>query len=220
MESNKMIPTWAPRVTQQEIRRLYETDAKGIYDDDLIAEVGYGLLSRCQSFLDANEAVEGRVRCPSCAAIVLRASEILHCVCGWELSWAEYFKTIQHMQLSGAEPVREMFRSFVEQFPSARTPQERVLLIDRLIHGFHWYYKNSTNCPTRPVAVNLIEGRMGEVLAFLDELTNGERSTPGKEETLAEWRKNVEASLVTGAEQNHMKKAEPAHADDAAGPPA
>lgn len=55
---------------QREIRRLYETDAKGIYDGDLIDEVGYGLLARCESFIRANRARAGEVPCPECGQIV------------------------------------------------------------------------------------------------------------------------------------------------------
>ncbi len=176
---------------QRKIRRFYESDAKGIYDEDLIDEVGYGLLARCESFITANRARAGEVPCPKCAQPV-RREEVLRCPCGWELRWADYFKTIQHKQLSGAEPVLEQFRDFVNAFPSARTPQEKVLLIDRLIHGFHLYYK--TNGPTRPVAVNLIEGRLGDVVAFLDDLSYGEKSTAGTREKLAEWNKNIEVN--------------------------
>lgn len=196
MNNSKTIPTWAPRVTRREIRRLYETDAKGIYDEDLINEVGYGLLARCQSFLEANEARAGKARCANCSAIVAhscRKEEILRCDCGWELSWGDYFKTIQHAQLSGGEPVLEQFRIFVSTFQSSRTPQKKTLAIDRLIHGFHWYYK--TNGPTRPVAVNLIEGSMSDVVAFLDRLSNGiyeDKSTPGIRENYAEWNRNIE----------------------------
>ncbi|MGC9523034.1 MAG: hypothetical protein ACP5HG_14265 [Anaerolineae bacterium] len=60
-----ILPTWAPRVKPERIRQLYALDAQGIYDDELIADVGYGLLARCQSFIEANEAVDGRARCPS-----------------------------------------------------------------------------------------------------------------------------------------------------------
>jgi len=195
MNSTKDIPRWAPRVTQREVRRFYETDARGIYDEDIINELGYGLFARCESFINAVEATRGKARCPRCASIIehtCRKEELLRCACGWELTWGEYFKTIQHRQLSGAEPVLEQFRAFVEAFPSARTPQEKVLLIDRLIHGFHWYYK--TKGPTRPVAVNLIEGRMSEVVAFLDSLTYGEKSTPGTMENREEWNRNIEVN--------------------------
>jgi len=193
--ASRDIPTWAPRVTQEEIRRLYETDARGIYDEDLIDEVGYGLLARCKSFIEANEARAGRARCPRCSAAVTRAcrkEELLRCNCGWELTWAQYFKTIQHVQLSGAEPVLEQFRIFVSAFPKGRTARDKMLAIDRLIHGFHWYYK--TNAPTRPVAVNLIEGRLSDVVAFLDRLTYGDKSTSGTRENYAKWDANIEVN--------------------------
>jgi hypothetical protein len=191
MPTSHRLPTWAPRVTQREIRRLYETDAQGIYDQDLINEVGYGLLARCESFITACRARQGELPCPECGRTVQRA-ETLICPCGWTLPWADYFKTIQHKQLSGAEPVLAQFREYVRTFPAARTLQEKMVRIDTLLHGFHWYFK--TNAPTRPVAVNLIEGRLGDVVAFLEELTYGEGSTPGLRETRAEWDKHIDAN--------------------------
>jgi len=196
IRSEKKRPIWAPRVRQDRIRRLYETDAKGIYDAGLIDDVGYSLLARCQSFIAANEAIQGIAVCPCCDRRVKHAKrreELLHCDnCGWELTWGEYFKTIQHKQLSGAEPVLKQFREFVKGFATARTSREKVFLIDRLLHGFHWYYK--TNGPTRPVAVSLIEGRMREVVAFLDSLSYSEKSTPGTTQHFEEWDKNIEVN--------------------------
>ncbi len=188
MDDAQLLPAWAPRVPQALIRRLYETDAQGIYDEELLDEVGYALLARCQSFIEANEARAGRVRCPRCSAEITRTwkeQEILRCDCGWALPWRDYFATIQHAQLSGAEPVLEQFRAYVAGFPLARTPGERMIAIDRLIHGFHWYLK--INSPTRPVAVNLIEGRMRRVIAFLDRLTYSGQSTPGLRENYDQW---------------------------------
>lgn len=191
MTSSNRLPKWAPRVAKNEIRRLYEADAQGIYDLDLIDEVGYGLLARCESFITANRATAGELPCPECGHTVQR-QEVLRCACGWTLPWADYFATIQHKQLSGAEPVLELFQDYVTAFPAARTPQEKMRLIDRLIHGFHRFYK--TNGPTRPVAVNLIEGRLSEVVAFLDRLTYGDQSTPGMREVYAEWDKNIQVN--------------------------
>jgi hypothetical protein len=110
---------------------------------------------------------------------------VLRCEhCGWELTWGQYFRTIQHKQLSGAEPVLELFRDFVMRFPRAHTPQEKMVLIDTLIHGFHWAAKYG---PTRPVAANLIEGRLPDVIRFLDRLTYGNGSTRGIADTRAGW---------------------------------
>ncbi len=196
MSSNRVLPEWAPRVAQAKVRQLYENDAAGIYDDELIQAVGYGLLARCKSFIEASEAFHGRARCPGCAAIVCHSrakDELLRCACGWELTWGEYFATIQHRQLSGAEPVLNLFGAYVAQFPQARSAQEKVFQIDRLIHGFHWFLR--MEYPTRPVAVNLIEGRLVEVIEFLDGLTVGKGGTPGVSERKAEWNQTLETAL-------------------------
>jgi len=189
-----VLPQWAPRVKQAHIRRLYELDAQGICDEELIDEVGWSLLARCESFIEAVEATRGQVRCPGCGATVLRAKlpdEVLRCIgCGWELLWSEYFKTIQHKQLSGADPVLELFQGYIEQFRRATEPRRKMLLIDQLLHGFHW---NGRFGATRAVAVNLIEGRYRDVLNFLDHLTYGEASTPGMDATLTEWRAQINA---------------------------
>jgi hypothetical protein len=193
VKTPKIIPSWAPRVPQHKIRQLYLNDANGIYDNELIDDVGYALLARCESFLIANDAAQGRVICPVCSTTILHtgnSDEVLCCKqCGWEMVWKEYFATFQHKQLYGAEPVLKLFRDFVKRFPSASKLHEKVLIIDTLIHGFHWNQKYGC---TRPVAINLIEGKLSDVITFLDSLTYGAENTEGVDETHAEWVKNSE----------------------------
>ena len=74
----------------------------------------------------------------------------------------------------------ELFQKFVNKFPQAQTYREKMFRIDKLLHGFHWSVKYG---PTRPVAVNLIEGRLWDVILFLDELSYGPGSTPGTTHT-------------------------------------
>jgi len=116
-EEHPTLPQWAPRVPQHKIRRLYELDAQGIYDDELIQEVGYALRARCQGFIEACEAWAGCARCPICGAQIPHSgdkAEVLRCdACDWSLTWGAYFKTFQHKQLSGAEPVLALFREFI-----------------------------------------------------------------------------------------------------------
>jgi hypothetical protein len=196
MTTHGDLPEWAPRVSQQDIRRLYEDDARGIHDDELLDEVGYGLLARCESFIAAVEAVHGRALCPRCGAIVEHGAckdELLQCSCGWELPWRDYFATIQHKQLSGAKPVLDLFRHYVRTFPSRTTARAKMLAIDALIHGFHYFYK--TGGPTRPVAVNLIEGRLNEVIDFLDALTYGPQSTDGLSQKKQAWDEKIQTAL-------------------------
>lgn len=185
---------WAPRVRQEKVRQLYENDARGFYDQELIDDVGYSLYARCQSFLTAVEAAQGRARCPRCGTLIphhRQPEEVLRCEgCGWQTTWHRYFKSFQHQQLSGAEPVVRFFQEFLDRFPVARDYREKVFLIDRLLHGFHWYLGNT---PTRPTAVNLIEGRLSEVVAFLESLTYGEAGTPGLKENREVWDERIQA---------------------------
>lgn len=186
------LPSWAPRIAQEDIRHLYELDAAGIYDEELLDKIGWGLKARCESFLSANQAVAGKVICPACNAEIPHHStskkDLLTCpACQWSATWGDYFATIQHKQLSGAEPVLVFFRDFVERFPQVKTPQEKMFCIDRLLHGFHYYGKT----PTRPVAINLIEGRLSEVMDFLDALTFSEHSTDGVQQHRAEWQEKI-----------------------------
>ena len=186
--TKKILPQWAPRVKKQKIQRLYELDAQGIYDDELIIDVGYSLRARCQSFLEATQATDGNAPCPVCGHLVPHKwdkAEILHCdQCDWELSWGDYFLTIQKKQLSGAEPVREIFREFIEKFPKAKTPRDQMFLIDRVLHQFHYSLKYDT---TRPTAINLIDGRLRDVIEFLDQLSYSSVSTPGITTQRDEW---------------------------------
>lgn len=161
---------WAPRVRPDKIRRLYRNDADGILDEDLLDEVGYGLYARCESIVRVSEAAAGRVHCPGCGGIImppaLHAATLLHCPgCAWELTWGEYHRTWQHRELYGGGAV-DAFQDFMAGWARARTPQAKMLLIDRLIHVWHWENRSDHQLG-RPAGVNLIEGSRKQVLAFL-----------------------------------------------------
>ncbi len=193
MKTSGLLPVWAPRIKPYLIRRLYESDARGIYDDELLNEVGWELYSRCESFIQAMQASQGKTRCPVCGAVVLHslaAAEIQRCAaCGWECPWRDYLKTIRNQQLNGGPEVVELFQNYVEQFPKADEPPKKMLLIDILIHGFHHYL--SSGRTRRPVGVNLIDGDLQFVMEFLDRLTYGSRSTTGLEQNRQEWREHI-----------------------------
>jgi predicted RNA-binding Zn-ribbon protein involved in translation (DUF1610 family) len=188
---------WEPRLPGHRIRRLYETDARGIRDEELLDDIAYALYSRCESILTVTEAVRGRVRCPRCGSVCTRLraesrkprEDPLRCPdCAWEITWGEYRRSYQNKRLFGGGAV-DAFRAYVEQFPRARTPQEKMLLIDRLIHAIH---NELADRPQRPAAVNLIDGDIRTVTALLEELAYGDASTPGTAQTKAAWRRTRE----------------------------
>jgi hypothetical protein len=196
---------WPPRVPKHKLRRLYEVDAQGIVDEDLIDDVGTTLWVRCQAILEVAEAKGGRVRCPRCErqepgarqqepSIIQREhcpgdarDEVLTCPrCDWQITWGEYAKSFKRRQLN-VGGARDAFERYVERYRAARTPRAKMLAIDRLIHEFHYSYRWQPDLPTRSVGPNLIQGKLGDVLRFLDELSYGPQSTAGLIARRAEW---------------------------------
>ena len=220
LESARSEIRWPPRVSQAKLRRLYQADAQGIVDRALIDDVGITLLLRCQAILDVAEAKQGRVKCPRCARSASLApkeglreptviqrhpapgdarDELLTCpVCDWQITWGEYAKSFKRRQLNSGGAT-QFFQDYVRSYPAARAPQQKMLAIDRLIHQFHYSYRWEPDLPTRSVGPNLIQGKLGDVLRFLDELTYGPQSTEGLAAMRREWQdeyaKNMRSML-------------------------
>ena len=194
---------WAPKVSPGKIRRLYEQNALGIVDDELIDDVGLALHARSRSIVLVNA---GQVACPRCAAVfkltrtyrerakgetAADPSEVAHCPtpgCGWRTTAGDWWNSWRHRELHagfGLPPIHEFF----ERYPLATTPRERMLLIDRLIHQFHHNLKAAG--PGRKVAVNLIEGSSSQVVALLDSLTYGDQTAPELHATHTAYRQHL-----------------------------
>jgi hypothetical protein len=195
---------WAAKVRQEKLLKLYRTDALGLIDEDLLADVGSALLARCESIL---LIAEGKVACPRCQAVfVVRppltkgGAEPVVCItegCGWQVSVEAYDHSIRHreLQIGYAGPA---FTAYWKSYPKARTAQERMFAIDRLIHAFHWDLK--AQLPNRPAGNNLIEGSLEQVIDLLDCLSYG--SNP---QAQAEWRETVGVMM----RRRRGKRAEP-----------
>lgn len=189
------LPEWAPRLSKLQIRRLYQSCGQGLVDEDLIDDVGFSLYLRCISMLQVSEAIRGNPRCPRCdytAQMDTEPNPFVRCKnCGWMCPWELYQKTYQRKLLfaGGLEP---FVRDFVQRFPATHSHRERMVLIDSLIHRFHW--ESDGNDDGRPGATSLIEGKMKDVMAFLDDLTYGDNIPPEIERTREEWRKRWHGS--------------------------
>jgi len=165
---------WAPKVPPQLLRQVYEREASGILDDELIDDLGIRLLLRCQSVL---RAMAGDVECPRCghtfnvtgAAVGRTDAAACPSGCGWTTTRERFLQSKRHRELNGAESIVAIFGRFVAEYPRCRTPRERLLHIDRLIHEFHWDGK--LNLPNRSLSNNLIEGSHAQVIQFLGGLS-------------------------------------------------
>ena len=204
-------PTWASRVPREKIARLYATDAQGIVDEELIEDVGIGLFARIESIFKAREASAGRARCPLCDRQIDHdgmKDTILRCEsCNWELTWGEYHKAKQGKHLA-ASGLTVFLQEFLQKYQTARSPKEKMVLIDTLIHRYHWELEGGL---TRPGATDLIGGRQHEIIDFLNKLSYGEKSSPEILANRAEWIQKVKKSQQhrkTKREERQKKKEE------------
>jgi len=184
------LPVWAPRLRKAQIERLYKSCGDGRLDEDLIDDVGFTLYARCKSLLEVGAAVRGRPVCPKCETPVKCGSgpqAMLECpACDWTCPWKAYQKTYQRKNLN-AGGMAPFVREFVEKFCATHAHVDRLVLIDTLIHRFHW--ESGGEGGGRPGVSNLIEGRMKQTMAFLDHLNYGEQIPREIEQAREEWRK-------------------------------
>jgi len=181
-------PQWAGRVPRWKIARLYEGDASGLVDEALVDDVAYAFYARCESMVVTAEAHRGRATCPVCSGVVehnWNKDAVLVCgACGWKGQWGRYWRTYKGKRLKagGLEP---FCREYISRFPSAKSTREKMLLIDWLIHRFHW--EGREGLPGRPGAVGLIGGSAHEVDAFLQNLNLAGGISPVSEMEHASW---------------------------------
>lgn len=188
-------PEFAGRVQRDRIQRLYESDARGMLDEELVDDVGISLLTRIESIFRATKAISGEAWCPHCGRSIQhehQRNQILKCEpCGWELTWGDFHKSIKgkHLSATGAKPFLE---EFAQAYPKARTAKEKMILIDSLLHRFHWELEQELS---GPAARDLIGGKPSEILGFLDSLAYGSNSTQEVLQTHREWQPKKEQAL-------------------------
>jgi hypothetical protein len=105
------------------------------------------------------------------------------------MPWREFSRTYQGKQLSVNADETTITRRFLSELPDCKSSQEKMILIDSLIHACHKMVQEENVYYTRPLAVNLIEGKMNKVVAFLDNLPQAPDSLPEMNKQLVEWRK-------------------------------
>ena len=193
---------WAKRVEPQKIRRLYESDAQGMLDQDLLDDVGYGFYVCCRELLERGQAARGRIKCRNCGAIIVRQTvdgkfsrdptELLTCEeCAWQITCGDYHKRLLRIDPGGPELCAEeqLAEVFVQKWPRARSPRQKLLLIDGLIHEFHMHYRAVGS----PLGWSVVRATGRQLIELLEDLAYGPGSTQGLEETRRVWSAQLKA---------------------------
>ncbi|MCL2775748.1 MAG: hypothetical protein FWD71_20740 [Oscillospiraceae bacterium] len=191
---NNIKPTWAAKVPPQKIKKLYEQDAKGIYDEELADDVGISLYARVDSMLMVTSSNLGKAICIECRTEIphnYQRSFLLECPkCGWSMTFGEFNDSYKGKTLHGYGALSEL-KEFTSKYPLAKTYAEKMRLIDFLIHSFHG---SLSERPSRPTATNVIEGSNADVAKLIFDLAYGENSTVSSEE-LDKWLEKFNRSI-------------------------
>lgn len=183
---------WAKRVSRRDIQRLYESDARGMLDEELLDKIHFAIYARVCDMFEVREAQQhGRVKCRNCGALVPQPyqfgsrnkDKILKCEqCDWQVTCGEYYASYTGKSMLPGSVV-DMFVAYLERFPKAKTPAEKMLLVDWLIHQFHVMQ----GVARMPVGENIIQGTIDQVRDLIESLASGPSSTQGLS-SLEEWR--------------------------------
>ncbi len=182
---------WAKKLPPHLLVKLYQSQAMGIIDEELLEDVGAYLYLRCESIIMIGKK---ELFCPNCnqrmsflsdGAVQQEAT----CIeCGWHCSMQTFHESFRHRDLWQGKAL-DCFEKFYSSYPGAKTTGDKIILIDTLIHSFHIDAK--LNLPNRAVGNNLIEGSLAEVVALLDTLSGiqPENDAVFKETSTLMWKR-------------------------------
>ena len=178
---------WAPPLRPERLKRLYDSDATGIPDEELCDEVGISLYARCCTFAHVHR---DEVECPVCGSVFNvshhGATLCPQTNCGWRTTWPIYEQSLRNYNAQTGCAVAAYLR-FHSSYPNARTYKQKILLIDQLIHSFH--VSEKTGRPSKSIASKLLEGNKKQVVRFLNNLSALHPEDKEK------WRRTMEGTI-------------------------
>ena len=191
--TSHILPTWAPRVSRPQIAKFYRSCGLGLVDEEIIDDIGFALYARCQSILTVMESMRGNVTCPNCETVIKRVrlgfNETLQCPeCSWERDWNDYKNSFDGKFLN-AGGMKPFCIEYEQAFRTARTPEEKMILIDTLIHRCHGEMTGGK----QPGAYAFIEGEPYDTAVFLDRLNYGDLVPEHIKAKRESWRERVAA---------------------------
>ena len=207
---------WVQRVEPSLIVRLYESDAKGFQDEDLVDEVGCAIFARAEDVITATLCVcYCKAKCPVCGEIISFDCSggtfvvILECICGYTTTLTEYRKSFQGQKLTAYRALYAI-EKFIQQYIKAKDYSSKMLAIDLLIHTFHNELQNK-GCHIelqnrgygRPIATNILYARTErQLINFLNKLAYSDNNTPGILSNREQFFSNIYKSCIS----SHMQE--------------
>ncbi|MDF2987263.1 MAG: hypothetical protein K0R50_2773 [Eubacterium sp.] len=175
---------WSQKVSRRDLIRLYKADAKMLFDEDLVDEIGITLYARCIQGRDVWLDIDsGKLKCHNCGNILLAQRGLMTCTCGYQYLFREYMRSFRKENMpSGA--ATHIFNAFIKNWEKVKVYHEKMRLIDELIHEFH--INLVSGIKGRFVGINLIDGSKKQIGDLILTLAYGD----DKESVMETFKKN------------------------------
>lgn len=159
---------WPKKLDIYKLNKLYMLDAKGIQDETLAEDVGLTLYLRCKYGKEDMERMEKyKIRCHGCNSELGGETDFRQCSCGRQYSYKEYRRSFRRNNMPTGSAAKT-FAAFIRDWDNAKNYQEKIILIDTLLHEFH--LSLISGATHRPVAMNFIDGSRRQVEQIIDHL--------------------------------------------------
>jgi hypothetical protein len=153
-------------------------------DEALLDQVHYAIYARVCDMFEVREAQQfGRVKCRHCGAPVPQPyrmgsgnkHKVLKCeTCDWQVTCGEFYDSYSGKSMLPGSAF-DLFERYLARCPTAKTPSDKMLLIDWLIHQFHV----QQGVARMLIGQNVIQGTTDQVRELIETLANGPVSTQG-----------------------------------------
>ena len=110
---------WAKKASRNDLLRLYQSDAKGMINEELLDEVGFTFYVRCKQAKEVMELLEkGKILCHHCGAVLQAQSYTapIKCQCGYIYTYREYRRSCNAVNMPGGRAT-PIFENFIEKWP-------------------------------------------------------------------------------------------------------
>ena len=164
---------WSGKVSRSKLIALYQSEARGLVDEELLDEVGYTFYVRCKQARETRNCLDkGEIICCYCNAINKAESYtgLIRCQCGYYYTYREYRRSFRANNMPAGRAT-EIFDTFADKWELCKTSgdsNEKMILIDGLVHECH--VSVMTGGKGRSVCVNLIEGTLAQLRDMLEML--------------------------------------------------
>lgn len=160
---------WPSKLDILKLKKLYRLDAQGIQDTVLVDEIGLTLYLRCKYGKEDMDRMEKYIiRCHNCEMELKGDTDFRQCSCGYQYSYKEYRRSYRKNNMpTGA--AAKIFETFITKWSLAKSYQEKMILIDTLLHEFH--LNLISGAVHRPVAMNFMDGTRAKVEGIINDLS-------------------------------------------------